>query len=57
MNLALHDIEDFQIAREDTLRNPAFSDVSTPLLKIENVLALSRAFNFATLAVYNAVSK
>ena len=29
MNLVLHGIEDFQIAREDTLRNPAFSDSST----------------------------
>lgn len=29
MNLVLHGIEDFQIAREDTLRNPAFSDPST----------------------------
>ena len=26
MNLVLHGIEDFQIAREDTLRNPAFTD-------------------------------
>lgn len=29
MNLVLHGIEDFQIVREDTLRNPAFSDSST----------------------------
>ena len=29
MNLVLHGIEDFQIAREDTLRNPAFTDSST----------------------------
>ena len=29
MNLVLHGIEDFQIAREDTLRSPAFSDSST----------------------------
>ncbi|MBR1236622.1 SAM-dependent DNA methyltransferase [Bradyrhizobium sp. AUGA SZCCT0182] len=29
MNLVLHGIEDFQIAREDTLRNPAFTDPST----------------------------
>lgn len=29
MNLVLHGIEDFQIAREDTLREPAFSDPST----------------------------
>ena len=26
MNLVLHGIEDFQIVREDTLRNPAFTD-------------------------------
>jgi len=29
MNLVLHGIEDFQIVREDTLRNPAFSDSSS----------------------------
>lgn len=29
MNLVLHGVEDFQIVREDTLRNPAFSDSST----------------------------
>ncbi len=29
MNLVLHGIEDFQIVREDTLRNPAFADSST----------------------------
>ena len=29
MNLVLHGIEDYQIAREDTLRSPAFSDAST----------------------------
>lgn len=29
MNLVLHGIEDFQIAREDTLRNPAFTDSIT----------------------------
>lgn len=29
MNLVLHGIEDFQIAREDTLRQPAFTDSST----------------------------
>ena len=29
MNLVLHGIEDFQIAREDTLRKPAFTDSST----------------------------
>lgn len=29
MNLVLHGIEDFRIAREDTLRSPAFTDSST----------------------------
>lgn len=29
MNLVLHGIEDFQIAREDTLRSPTFTDSST----------------------------
>ncbi|MDW9819725.1 N-6 DNA methylase [Sinorhizobium meliloti] len=29
MNLVLHGIEDFQVAREDTLRDPAFTDSST----------------------------
>ena len=29
MNLVLHGIEDFQIAREDTLRSPTFTDAST----------------------------
>ncbi len=29
MNLVLHGIEDFQVVREDTLRNPAFTDSST----------------------------
>lgn len=29
MNLVLHGIEDFQIVREDTLRNPAFTDSAT----------------------------
>jgi type I restriction enzyme M protein len=40
MNLVLHGIEDFQIAREDTLRNPAFSDASTGgLLTFDCVIA------------------
>lgn len=40
MNLVLHGIEDFQIAREDTLRNPAFSDASTgALLTFDCVIA------------------
>jgi len=29
MNLVLHGIEDFEVAREDTLRNPAFTDSSS----------------------------
>jgi type I restriction enzyme M protein len=29
MNLVLHGIEDFNVVREDTLRNPAFTDSST----------------------------
>ena len=32
MNLVLHGIEDFQIVREDTLRNPKFTDSSTESL-------------------------
>ena len=32
MNLVLHGIEDFKIVREDTLRNPAFTDSSTGAL-------------------------
>jgi type I restriction enzyme M protein len=40
MNLVLHGIEDFKIAREDTLRNPAFSDASTGgLLTFDCVIA------------------
>lgn len=40
MNLVLHGIEDFQIAREDTLLNPAFSDASTGgLLTFDCVIA------------------
>jgi type I restriction enzyme M protein len=40
MNLVLHGIEDFQIAREDTLRNPAFADASTGgLLTFDCVVA------------------
>ncbi|MCP4002896.1 MAG: SAM-dependent DNA methyltransferase, partial [bacterium] len=40
MNLVLHGIEDFQIAHEDTLRNPAFSDASTGgLLTFDCVIA------------------
>jgi len=40
MNQVLHGIEDFHIAREDTLRNPAFSDASTGgLLTFDCVIA------------------
>lgn len=40
MNLVLHGIEDFQVAREDTLRNPTFSDASTGgLLTFDCVIA------------------
>ncbi|MEQ9205889.1 MAG: class I SAM-dependent DNA methyltransferase [Phycisphaerales bacterium] len=40
MNLVLHGIEDFQIAREDTLRQPVFSDASTGgLLTFDCVIA------------------
>ena len=40
MNLVLHGIEDFQIAREDTLRNPVFTDSSTGgLAKFDCVIA------------------
>jgi type I restriction enzyme M protein len=40
MNLVLHGVEDFQIAREDTLRNPAFTDPSTgSLMAFDCVIA------------------
>jgi type I restriction enzyme M protein len=40
MNLVLHGIEDFTIAREDTLRHPAFADASTGgLLTFDCVIA------------------
>jgi type I restriction enzyme M protein len=40
MNLVLHGIEDFQIAREDTLRSPAFADASAGgLLTFDCVIA------------------
>ena len=39
MNLVLHGIEDFQIARDDTLRNPAFTDESGGLSKFDCVIA------------------
>ena len=39
MNLVLHGIEDFQIAREDTLRNPAFTDGAGGLANFDCVIA------------------
>jgi len=39
MNLVLHGIEDFQIAREDTLRNPVFTDGAGGLAKFDCVIA------------------
>ena len=45
MNLVLHGIEDFQIAREDTLRNPAFSDSSTGGLGTFNCVIANPPFS------------
>lgn len=39
MNLVLHGIEDFQIVREDTLRNPAFTDGAGGLATFDCVIA------------------
>ncbi len=39
MNLVLHGIEDFQIAREDTLRSPAFTDGAGGIAKFDCVIA------------------
>ena len=39
MNLVLHGIEDFQIAREDTLRDPAFTDGASGLATFDCVIA------------------
>ena len=39
MNLVLHGIEDFQIAREDTLRNPVFTDGAAGLATFDCVIA------------------
>lgn len=39
MNLVLHGIEDFQIAREDTLRDPAFTDGVGGLATFDCVIA------------------
>lgn len=39
MNLVLHGIEDFQIAREDTLRKPMFTDGAGGLARFDCVIA------------------
>ena len=39
MNLVLHGVEDFDIAREDTLRSPAFTDSSNSLATFDCVIA------------------
>ncbi len=39
MNLVLHGIEDFKIVREDTLRQPAFTEESGGLAKFDCVIA------------------
>ncbi|MCG2795242.1 MAG: type I restriction-modification system subunit M [Actinomycetia bacterium] len=39
MNLVLHGIEDFQIVREDTLRNPVFTDGAGGLATFDCVIA------------------
>ncbi|EAQ95658.1 type I restriction-modification system subunit M [Congregibacter litoralis] len=39
MNLVLHGIEDFQVAREDTLRDPAFTDGAGGLATFDCVIA------------------
>ena len=39
MNLVLHGVEDFQIAREDTLRDPAFTDGAGGLATFDCVIA------------------
>jgi type I restriction enzyme M protein len=45
MNLVLHGIEDFQIVREDTLRNPAFSDSSTGSLAVFDCVIANPPFS------------
>jgi type I restriction enzyme M protein len=45
MNLLLHGIEDFQIVREDTLRNPAFSDSSTGSLAVFDCVIANPPFS------------
>jgi type I restriction enzyme M protein len=45
MNLVLHGIEDFQVIREDTLRNPAFTDSSTGGLASFNCVIANPPFS------------
>lgn len=45
MNLVLHGIEDFQIVREDTLRNPAFTDSSTGGLAVFDCVIANPPFS------------
>ena len=45
MNLVLHGIEDFQVVREDTLRNPAFTDSSTGGLATFNCVIANPPFS------------
>ena len=45
MNLLLHGVEDFQIARGDTLRNPAFTDPSTGGLATFDVVIANPPFS------------
>lgn len=45
MNLLLHGVEDFQIERGDTLRNPVFSDPSTGALATFDVVIANPPFS------------
>lgn len=45
MNLVLHGIEDFQVVREDTLRNPAFTDSSTGGLAVFDCVIANPPFS------------
>jgi type I restriction enzyme M protein len=45
MNLVLHGIEDFQVIREDTLRNPGFTDSSTGGLASFNCVIANPPFS------------
>jgi type I restriction enzyme M protein len=44
MNLVLHGIEDFEIIREDALREPGFTDGAGGLAKNRSILGLARGF-------------